>query len=114
MLTVRQPPPGFLVFYSASFGEQAVEKLGIFDTGRNSLFTDVLRSELQPPGQSLVELADRVKLMARSIANANGIQQEPEYFYNATNVEDFYLVGSIGPGRLHIAQDQCAGEIAHC
>ncbi len=62
LLTVRQPPPGFLVLYSASFGEQAVEKLGVYDTGRNSLFTDVLRSELQRPGQSLVELADRVKL----------------------------------------------------
>ena len=111
LLAVRQPPPGFLVFYSASFGEQAVEKLGIFDTGRNSLFTDVLRSELQRPGQSLVELADRVKLMVRSIANANGIQQEPEYVYNGSNVEDFSLVGSIGRERFHMAQDKCAGEV---
>ena len=111
LLAVRQPPPGFLVFYSASFGEQAVEKLGIFDTGRNSLFTDVLRSELQRPGQSLVELADRVKLMVRSIANASGIQQEPEYVYNGSNVEDFSLVGSIGRERFHMAQDKCAGEL---
>ena len=94
LLTARQPPPGFLVLYSASFGEQAVEKLGVFDTGRNSLFTDVLRSELQRPGQSLVELADRVKLMVRSIANANGIQQEPEYFYNGDQRRRFL------PGRL--------------
>jgi TPR repeat protein len=111
LLAVRQPPPGFLVFYSASFGEQAVEKLGIFDAGRNSLFTDVLRSELQRPGQSLVELADRVKLMVRAIANANGIQQEPEYFYNGTGVDDFSLVGSIGRERFHMAQDKCAGEV---
>jgi TPR repeat protein len=111
LLTVRQPPPGFLVFYSASFGEQAVEKLGTFDTGRNSLFTDVLRSELQRPGQSLVALADRVKLMVRSIANAKGIQQEPEYFYNGTIVEDFHLVGSIGRERFQMAQDKCAGEL---
>jgi TPR repeat protein/uncharacterized protein (UPF0335 family) len=111
LLAVRQPPPGFLVFYSASFGEQAVEKLGIFDTGRNSLFTDVLRSELQRPGQSLVELADRVKLMVRSIASANGIQQEPEYFYNGSGVDDFPLVGSIGRERFHMAQDKCAGEV---
>jgi hypothetical protein len=111
LLSVRQPPPGFLVFYSASFGEQAVEKLGVFDTGRNSLFTDVLRSELQRPGQSLVDLADRVKLMVRSIANANGIQQEPEYVYNGSIVEDFSLVGSIGRERFHMAQDRCAGEL---
>jgi TPR repeat protein/uncharacterized protein (UPF0335 family) len=111
LLTVRQPPPGFLVLYSASFGEQAVEKLGISDTGRNSLFTGVMRSELQRPGQSLVELADRVKLMVRSIANAKGIQQEPEYFYNGTNVDDFSLVGSIGRERFQMAQDKCAGEV---
>ncbi len=111
LLTARQPPPGFLTLYSASFGEQAVEKLGIFDRGRNSLFTDVLRSELQRPGQTLVELSDRVKLMVRSIANANGIQQEPEYFYNGGNVEDYMLVGSIGRERFQMAQDKCAGEV---
>jgi TPR repeat protein/uncharacterized protein (UPF0335 family) len=111
LLTARQPPPGFMVLYSASFGEQAVEKLGISDTGRNSLFTDVLRSELMRPGQSLVELADRVKLMVRSIANAKGAQQEPEYFYNGTNVDDFFLVGSIGRERFQMAQDKCAGEV---
>ena len=71
----------------------------------------MLRSELQRPGQSLVDLADRVKLMVRSIANANGIQQEPEYAYNATNVDDFYLVGSIGRERFQMAQDKCAGEM---
>jgi TPR repeat protein/uncharacterized protein (UPF0335 family) len=111
LLTARQPPPGFMVLYSASFGEQAVEKLGVFDTGRNSLFTDALRSELQRPGQTLVELADRVKLMVRSIANAKGIQQEPEYFFNGTSVEDFSLVGSIGRERFQMAQDKCAGEL---
>jgi len=35
-LLPRASAPGFMVFYSASFGEQAVEKLGVFDTGRNS------------------------------------------------------------------------------
>jgi TPR repeat protein/uncharacterized protein (UPF0335 family) len=111
LLTARQPPPGFMTLYSASFGEQAVEKLNVYDRGRNSLFTDVLRSELQRPGQRLTELGDRVRLMVRSIANANGIQQEPEYFYNGANVEDFMLVGSIGRERFHMAQDKCAGEV---
>src|ERR1700683_5016567 len=65
LLSVRRPPPGFLVLYSASFGEQAIESLG-FDGGRNSLFTGILRSELERPGQSAVELGERVKLMGRS------------------------------------------------
>jgi hypothetical protein len=61
LLNVRRPPPGFLVLYSASFGEQAVESLGYTDFGRNSLFTGILRSELQRPGQSVVQLGERVK-----------------------------------------------------
>ena len=59
--------------------------------------------ELQRPGQSLVELADRVKLSVRAIANASGVQQEPEFVYdkaNASRVEEFMFVGSIGAERI--------------
>jgi TPR repeat protein/uncharacterized protein (UPF0335 family) len=110
LLNTRKPPPGFMVFYSAAFGENAVESLGKSDTGRNSLFTDILRSELQRPGQSLAELGDRVKLMVRAIANSKGVQQEPEYFSNGADVEDYELVGSIGRERFQISQDKCKGE----
>ena len=109
LLTARKPPPGFMVFYSASFGEQAVESFGASDTRRNGLFTDVLRSELQRPGQTLSELADRVKLMVRAIATSEGAQQEPEYFSNGVDVEDFLLVGSIGHERFQMSQDKCVG-----
>ena len=69
--------------YSASFGEQALESLIRNDSGRNSLFTEVLRTELLRPGQSLIELADRVKLMVRAIAQDFRSQQEPEIVENA-------------------------------
>lgn len=113
LLNVRKPPPGFLILYSASFGEQAAEKLGNDDAGRNSLFTGVLRSELQRPGQSAVELGERVKLMVRAIANEKGRQQEPELFYdekNSANVDEFNFVGSIGRERFQMSQDKCSGE----
>jgi TPR repeat protein len=113
LLNLRKPPPGFLVLYSASFGEQAAEKLGSDDSGRNSLFTGVLRSELQRPGQSALELGERVKLMTRAIANDKGRQQEPELFYdqqNSAGVDDFSFVGSIGRERFQMSQDKCAGE----
>ena len=109
LLTARKPPPGFMVLYSASFGEQAVESFGTLDAGRNSLFTGVLRSELQRPGQTLVELADRTKLMVRAIATSEGAQQEPEYFTTGADIEDFQLVGSIGRERFQLSQDKCAG-----
>ena len=113
LLNLRKPPPGFLILYSASFGEQAAETLGTNDSGHNSLFTGVLRSELQRPGQSVTELGERVKLMVRAIANQNGRQQEPELFYdehNSANVDEFYFVGSIGRERFQMSQDRCAGE----
>ncbi len=113
LLNQRKPPPGFLILYSASFGEQAAETLGSEDSGRNSLFTSVLRSELQRPGQSAVELGERVKRMVRAIANEKGRQQEPELFYdenNSANVDDFSFVGSIGRERFQMSQDRCAGE----
>jgi TPR repeat protein len=113
LLNLRKPPPGFLIFYSASFGEQAVETFGTDDFGRNSLFTGVLRSELQRPGQSAVQLGERVKLMVRAIANAKGRQQEPEIFYDAdqsANVDDFYFVGSVGRERFRMSEDRCASE----
>jgi hypothetical protein len=109
LLTSREPARGFLVLYSASFGEQAVESLSPIDPGRNSLFTEVFRAELMRPGQTLVELAERVKLMVRATAQDYGEQQEPEYIINVPNADDFYLIGSIGRERFHVAQDKCKG-----
>ncbi|MBV8838098.1 MAG: DUF2610 domain-containing protein [Alphaproteobacteria bacterium] len=110
MLTTRKPPRGFLVLYSASFGEQAIESPSRNDSGRNSLFTEVLRTELPRPGQSLVELADRVKLMVRAIAQDYGAQQEPEIAEDAPDAYDVMLIGSIGRERFRMSQDRCAGD----
>ncbi len=115
LLNARKPRPGFLVLYSASFGEQAAETLGNDDTGQNSLFTGVLRSELQRPGQSAIQLGDRVKLMVSAIASDKGRQQEPEVFYdeNSTaSLDDFSFVGSIGRERFQMSEDRCSGEEA--
>jgi len=105
-----QVPQGFMMLYSASFGEQAVERFDRNDRRRNSLFTEVLRSELQRPGQNLVGLATRVSLVVKSIAQRKGEQQEPEFFYNGADAESFQFVGSIGAERFQLSQDKCAGS----
>jgi uncharacterized protein len=115
LLKARKPRPGFLVLFSASFGEQAAETLGDSDVGQNSLFTGILRSELQRPGQSAIQLGERVKLMVGAIANDKGRQQEPEVFYDESNLaslDDFFFVGSIGRERFQMSEDRCAGEEA--
>jgi len=100
LLTGRRPPPGFVVMYSASFGEQALESVS--DSCHNSLFTQVLRTELLRPGQSLIELGDRVKLMVRAIAQDYSKQQEPEIVENAPEAYDVLLVGTIGRERFRL------------
>jgi TPR repeat protein len=109
LVQARDVPKGFVLVFSASFGEQAIESFGRYDRRRNSLFTEVLRSEMQRPGQTSVDLAKRVKLMVRSIANKEGQQQEPEFVQNTANSDDFYFVPSIGNERFQISQDQCNG-----
>jgi TPR repeat protein len=108
LTTVELPPPGFFVLFSASNGEQAVERFDLTDNRRNSLFTEVLRSELQRPGQSLMELAKRVRLVVRSIAGSRGLQQEPEYIQNLGNSDELYFVEPIGSARFQLTQDRCA------
>ena len=110
LLSSGQPPSGFLILFSASFGEQAIERFNPSDHRRNSLFTEVLRSELQRPDQTLLGLAKRVRLVVSAIAQRKGEQQEPEYFSNGADVEDFSLVGSIGADRFQLTQDKCAGS----
>lgn len=109
MFTSHKPPRNFLVLYSAAFGEQAVESLSPIDPGRNSLFTEVFRAELMRPGQSLVELAERVKLMVRATAQDFGELQEPEFVAIGPSLDDTYLIGAIGRERFPIAQEKCKG-----
>lgn len=107
-----EPPPGFVVLYSASFGETAVESFGAWDKRRNSLFTEVLRTELPRPGQSLSQLAARTRLMVRAIADSQGAQQEPDIAQNLRGVDDFYFVGPIGADRFAFRQTVCEGAMA--
>src|ERR1700761_4352802 len=110
LLPEKEPPQGFMVLYSASFGEQAIESFDALDTRRNSLFVEVLRDEMMRPGQSLVELGARTRLVVRSLANNRGFQQEPEYHYNANSgLDDTYLVDTIGERRFQISIEKCAG-----
>ena len=99
-----------MVLFSASFGEQAIERFDDYDHRRNSLFTEVVRSELLRPGQTLLEFAKRVGLVVRAIAEKKGAQQEPEYFYNGFDAESFLFIGSIGRERFELTQDKCEGS----
>jgi uncharacterized protein len=111
LLPEKEPPEGFLVLYSASFGEQAVESFDALDMRRNSLFVEVLRDELMRPGQSLIDLAARTRRVVRALANNRGFQQEPEYhFHGDSGPDDVYLIDTIGERRFEISIEKCAGS----
>jgi TPR repeat protein len=108
MLPMQSLPQGAMVIFSASFGEAAIEKFA-GENRKNSLFTEVVRSELQRPGQTLVELADRISLVVRDFARNGGKQQEPDYYHNLGSDERFQLVPSVGAERFVLSQGQCEG-----
>ena len=68
LLQPKDVPAGSIVVFSASFGETAIESFGFGDHRRNSLFTEVVRSELQRPGQTLIELGQRITRMVQAFA----------------------------------------------
>lgn len=97
MISQPRPPQGFFVLYSASFGEQAVERFT--DSNRrqqNSLFTEVLREEIMRPGQTLSELGERMRLVVDAVAKRASAQQTPEVSANLNRIQDVSLTGSIG------------------
>jgi len=109
LLPASELPQGSIVVYSASFGESAIEKFNANETRRNSLFTEVVRSEMQRPGQTLIEFAERIRLMVGRYAVNGGKQQEPEYFQNLGSDDLFALVDSVGGERFPLKQEQCEG-----
>jgi uncharacterized protein len=109
LLTPKDVPAGTIVVFSASFGETAIESFGYGDHRRNSLFTEVVRSELQRPGQTLIDLGQRITLMVKAFARVGGRQQEPQYFENLGVSDDFALVDPVGAQRFQLTQQQCAG-----
>jgi TPR repeat protein len=102
-------PNGFLVLYSASFGETAIESFGPGDKRRNSLFTEVLRQEMQRPGQTLPQLADRARLVVHAYAAKGGYEQDPEYFDNLATSAGYTLLDGIGAERFPLSLQQCEG-----
>jgi TPR repeat protein len=113
LLTDETPPDKFMVLYAAQFGEQAVESF-FSDLGRNSLFTEVLRTELPRPGQTIRGLANRVKLIVAATARDFGKQQEPEFSVppRVKYPDEIQLVDSIGAQRFPLPGGNCEGSDA--
>jgi TPR repeat protein len=94
-------PQGFLVMYSASFGQNAIE-----GGHENSLFAAMFRKFIATPGQDLEHLAKRVKEAVTQAALDMGETQEP-YYIRKLRQGDFSFVGSIGSEKFQLDVNPC-------
>jgi len=99
-------PNGFMVIYSASHGQQAIEKFGENDHRKNSLFTSVFLDYMMTPGLDLTHLAKRVQDKVSQLAAAAGQNQDPDYT-DKIRGGDFYFIDPIGAERFTLEDNSC-------
>lgn len=92
-LNPPDPPKGQTVVYSASRGQQALDRLNDKDTNPNSLFTREFVSRMRRPGLRLEELVreiqDSVETLARSVSH----EQRPAMYSEARG--SFYFFAPV-------------------
>jgi TPR repeat protein len=106
MTVVDDAPQGFMVIYSASHGQAAIEKFSEADPRKNSLFTSVFRDFLLKPGLDLTHIAKRVQDKVSQIASNAGRDQVPEYI-DKIRQGDFYFIDPIGADRFTLNDNPC-------
>jgi hypothetical protein len=85
-LADARPPPGTFIMYSASAGQQPMDRLSDTDTDANSVYTRHLLPNLKVPGLRIQEIALRVRREVMELAKSIGHEQVPA-FYDELNVD---------------------------
>jgi len=86
-----EPVKGQMVMYSASRGQQALDRLGPDDPDENGIFTRNLVSELRTPGLSALEVIRNVQDDVEELANSVGHEQRPAVYNESRG--NFYFFG---------------------
>lgn len=86
-----EPVKGQMVMYSASRGQQALDRLGPSDKNKNSVFTRNLVKELKIPGQSALDVIRNVQDDVEEMALSVKHEQRPSVYNESRG--DFYFLG---------------------
>ena len=95
-LNALEPPKGQMVVYSASRGQQALDRLSDRDTNPNGVFTREFITRMRTPGVRIEDLMRDVQDSVESLAKTVRHEQRPAvyneargnfYFYGPTNVQ---------------------------
>ena len=89
-LSAIEPPKGQMVVYSASRGQQALDRLGENDPNPNGVFTREFIARMQKPGVKIENLMREVQDSVETLAKTVSHEQRPAVYNEARG--NFYFV----------------------
>ena len=93
-LNPPDPPKGQMIVYSASRGQQALDRLSEADGHPNSVFTREFISRMRKPGLRVEELVREIQDAVESLARSVSHEQRPAFYNEARG--NFYFFAPTG------------------
>ena len=91
-LSAIEPPKGQMVVYSASRGQQALDRLGENDPNPNGVFTREFIASMKKPGVKIENLMREVQDSVETLAKSVSHDQRPAIYNEARG--DFYFINA--------------------
>ena len=107
-LSPPDPPKGQMVVYSASRGQQALDRLSDADNHPNSVFTREFISRMRRPGLKLEELVREIQDSVERLARTVSHEQRPAMYNEARG--NFYFFGPNAAGTTAAASGAAINE----
>ena len=107
-LNPPDPPKGQMVVYSASRGQQALDRLSDADNHPNSVFTREFISRMRQPGLKLEELVREIQDSVERLARTVSHEQRPAMYNEARG--NFYFFGPNAAGTTAAASGAAINE----
>lgn len=105
-LNALEPPKGQMVVYSASRGQQALDRLSDNDSNPNGVFTREFISRMRTPGVKIEDLMRDVQDSVESLAKTVRHEQRPAVYNEARGNFYFY-----GPTTVQVQQGNDDSEV---
>ena len=104
-LSAVEPPKGQMIVYSASKGQEALDRLSDNDANPNSVFTREFIAKMKQPGLRIEDLMRDVQDAVESLAQTVSHDQRPAIYNEARG--NFYF---FGPTKVQIVTEKSAAR----
>lgn len=112
-LSALEPPKGQIVVYSASRGQQALDRLNPQDSNPNGVFTREFITSMKKPGVKIEDLMREVQDSVESLAKSVNHEQRPAVYNEARGNFHFFAPITVQAAPLPPAKpDSSAFELA--